>query len=251
RRRSTPANDAVVARVTLRARELGVRAPVRVRTSEEISTPISLGFVRGTIVVPNRLLQTLSDDEIDFVLVHELAHLRRYDGISNLFAKIARALLVWNPVLLFVERRIAFERELACDETVVALCGRAQRYARCLATVMLSSAAPSAAVPFARSAQQGLRRIDLLLRGGRRGLVPPRFVLAGIAGAIALALFLAASTPQLIVLDVPEPAGLASQSGPAFATARDVVVPAAFQMMPAVVPTAAPFAAARLFAVKT
>jgi beta-lactamase regulating signal transducer with metallopeptidase domain len=244
RRRSIVVTGDVAGRVALRTRQLGVRSAVGVRSSEEIGTPICVGFVRGTILIPQRLLAMLAEDEIDFVLVHELEHLRRFDGISNLFAKIARSILIWNPVLFFVERRIAFERELACDETVVALCGRAHRYARCLATVMLSSAAPSAAMPFARTAQQGLRRIELLLRGGRRKLVPAPFALAGIAGAIALALFLAASAPQLVALDVPAPAGIASQSAP-------VVVPAAFEVAPAVVPSAAPFAAGRLFALKT
>jgi beta-lactamase regulating signal transducer with metallopeptidase domain len=250
RRRSASAPSDVASRVAQRARELGIRVPVSVRTSGAIATPMCVGFVRGTILIPQRLLQTLSNDEIDFVLVHELAHVRRYDGVSNLFAKVVRSVLIWNPVMLFVERRMAFERELACDDVVVALCGRAQRYARCLATVMLSSGAPSAAVPFARSARQGLRRIELLLAGSRRAFAPPRFMLVAIAGGIALALTVAASAPQFIALDVPQPAA-ASQSAADFAPARSVVVPAAFQISPAVMPSAAPFATARLFALKT
>lgn len=251
RRRSMPAPDDVVSRVALRARELGIGAPVCVRISHEITTPMCLGFFRGTILMPRGLLQTLSADDIELVLIHELAHLRRYDGVSTLFAKIVRSTLIWNPVLLFVDRRVAFERELACDETVVTLCGRAERYARCLATVMLSSSAPSAAVPFARSAKQGLRRIELLLRGSRRAPEPPRFVLAAVACAIVFALTLAASAPQLIALDVPAEAGVASQAAADFAPARSVVVPAAFQIAPAVMPSSAPFAAGRFFALKT
>ncbi len=252
-RRSGPVPDDVARRVAARARELGVRACVSVRASDEITTPICLGFCRGTILIPRRLLATLSAEDIDFVCVHELAHLRRLDGISNLFAKITRSVLIWNPVLTFVERRIAFERELACDDAVIAVCGRAHRYARCLAAVMLSSGAPAAAIPFARSAPQGLRRIELLLRGGPRALVPPRFALAGIAAAITLALSLAASAPQIVTLDVPaqRDAAVAPQPAADAAPIRADVVPAAFQMMPATEPSAAPFAAARFFALKT
>ena len=251
-RRSGPVSAALEARAALHAGTLGLSSAVTIRSSRDIASPVAVELSRRVILVPERLLEMLSADELDYILVHELTHLRRSDGIGNLLVKLARALLVWNPVLIFVERRIAFERELACDDAVVARFGNAGRYARCLATVMLSAPMP-AAVPFARSARHTLRRIEHLATGVRRTAAPPRMALLGIAATIALALCAEVSAPQFVALDVPlEQTVTAPIFDADFGLPRGAVVPAALELTPGVEPSFSPFIArGRRFVPKT
>ena len=88
RRSSSPAD----ARIQLRAGELARQRHMRavdVRTCACITSPIAIAFGKPVILFPCRLARELKDEELDFILLHELMHLQRRDGISNLFAKLA------------------------------------------------------------------------------------------------------------------------------------------------------------------
>lgn len=189
------------------AARMGIRRRVEVRTSSQLASPLAIGLLKPMIVIPQRLIETLSADDIDYILVHELAHLRRRDDLTNLVAKLARAVFVFNPVLLVIERRIAIEREIACDDWVVANLGRARRYARCLAHVLLDSPPQAQAhgyLNFFRSPEHSLQRIEMLLS-------PPQparlfFVNAALVSAsatIVLGMGIAASAPQIVAFDLP------------------------------------------------
>jgi hypothetical protein len=91
------------------------------------------GFLRPVVVLPEALLLEISEAELDHVLVHEIAHIARRDQWTNLLARLAEALLVLHPVAWWVLRNIERERELSCDEWVVAATGDARPYAATLA----------------------------------------------------------------------------------------------------------------------
>lgn len=105
---------------------------VRVLESSQVVSPIAVGFRRPAVIVPSRLAQRLSEEELDRVLVHEYAHLIRRDDWMNLLARTLQGLLWFHPLAWFILRRIAIERELACDAWVVHQTGNARAYAAVL-----------------------------------------------------------------------------------------------------------------------
>jgi hypothetical protein len=101
-------------------------------TSDEVARPGVLGFFRPRILVPTVLFERLSPTELQQVAIHEMEHLRRADDWTNLLQKISLVLFPLNPVLLWVERRLCAERELACDDRVLRSSAGRKAYALCL-----------------------------------------------------------------------------------------------------------------------
>src|SRR5258708_20170297 len=101
--------------------------------SDEIASPLAAGFLHPMIVMPERLLDQMDEPELDCVLLHERAHVARRDDWTNLMAGVATALFAFHPVALWILKRIEREREIACDDWVVAKTGSARRYAATLA----------------------------------------------------------------------------------------------------------------------
>lgn len=105
---------------------------VQLCTSDEVARPSVLGFFRPRILVPPALLEALSLDELKHVVLHEMEHLHRHDDWCNLLQKLALVLFPLNPALLWVERRLCAERELACDDRVLQAGSGRKAYALCL-----------------------------------------------------------------------------------------------------------------------
>lgn len=102
-------------------------------TSEIAHVPTALGLVKPSIVIPEWVMQELSPDELNQILLHELAHLRRWDDWTNLAQKVVKALLFFHPAVWWIEPRLSLEREMACDEAVLAETASPRAYAECLA----------------------------------------------------------------------------------------------------------------------
>ncbi|HKU26371.1 MAG TPA: M56 family metallopeptidase [Candidatus Sulfotelmatobacter sp.] len=102
-------------------------------TSEKVRVPTALGLIRPAIVIPQWVLDELPAGELNQVVLHELAHLRRWDDWTNLAQQIVKALFFFHPAVWWIEKKIAFEREMACDDAVLAETGNARSYAECLA----------------------------------------------------------------------------------------------------------------------
>jgi beta-lactamase regulating signal transducer with metallopeptidase domain len=113
-----------------------LRAPgnrrVQLCASNEVARPSVLGFFRPRILVPPVLLDGLAPAELRQVVIHEMEHLRRGDDWTNLLQKLALVLFPLNPALLWVERRLCAERELACDDHVLNSGSGRKAYALCL-----------------------------------------------------------------------------------------------------------------------
>lgn len=88
-------------------------------SSADIDRPTVIGFFTPRILIPAWLIEKLTPAEIDHIVLHESGHLNRADDWLNLLQKLALVLFPLNPALAWVERRLCFERELACDERVL------------------------------------------------------------------------------------------------------------------------------------
>lgn len=111
----------------------GGKRSVELCVSAEVDRPSIAGFHRARILLPPATLATLSAAELEQVVLHELEHLRRRDDWTNLLQKLALALFPLHPVLLWLDRTLCLERELACDDGVLRHTRAPKAYALCLA----------------------------------------------------------------------------------------------------------------------
>jgi len=100
--------------------------------SDDVTSPSAVGFFHPAIVFPAWALRDLSLEELEVVLLHELAHLRRWDDWTNLAQKVVKALFFFHPAVWWIENRLALEREMACDDMVLARTANPKAYAACL-----------------------------------------------------------------------------------------------------------------------
>jgi beta-lactamase regulating signal transducer with metallopeptidase domain len=109
--------------------------PVAVLVSQKLEVPTAIGFHKPAIILPAWLLESTPPEELKYIVLHELAHLRRRDDWTNLTQKVLKALLFFLPSVWWIERRLALDREMACDDAVLAHSGTPRGYAACLARV--------------------------------------------------------------------------------------------------------------------
>jgi beta-lactamase regulating signal transducer with metallopeptidase domain len=105
---------------------------VRLCTSGLLHIPTAIGFMKPVVIVPDWVMQELSADELNQILLHELAHLRRWDDWTNLAQKVVKALFFFHPAVWWLEKRVSLEREMACDDAVIAETASPRAYAECL-----------------------------------------------------------------------------------------------------------------------
>jgi len=108
---------------------------VTVRSSSEVTVPTAIGFFKPVILIPEWALQDLPAGELKIVLLHEFAHLRRWDDWTNLTQKIIRSAFFFHPAVWWIERRLSLEREMACDDAVLAKTENPRAYAECLVSL--------------------------------------------------------------------------------------------------------------------
>ena len=98
-----------------------------------VDTPSVIGFLRPVILLPVAILSNLSPGQVEALLAHELAHIRRRDYAVNLVQTAAETLLFFHPAVWWVSSRIREEREHCCDDVAVEVCGEPTAYAAALA----------------------------------------------------------------------------------------------------------------------
>jgi beta-lactamase regulating signal transducer with metallopeptidase domain len=108
---------------------------VKLLVSDDVRVPTALGFFRPAVVLPVWALQDLSADELKGIVLHELAHLRRWDDWTNLAQKFVKALFFFHPAMWWIDSRLALEREIACDDMVLEQTANARTYAASLVSV--------------------------------------------------------------------------------------------------------------------
>ncbi len=112
---------------------LGVHRAIELFESALVEVPTVVGWLRPVILLPASALTGLSPDQLEAILAHELAHVRRYDYLVNIVQTIVEILGFYHPAVWWVSRRIRVERENCCDDLAVHVCGSSLQYARALA----------------------------------------------------------------------------------------------------------------------
>ncbi len=127
--------------------QLQVMRPIRLFESALVGVPTAIGWLRPVILLPASALTGLSFQQLEAILAHELAHVRRHDYLVNLLQAVIETLLFYHPAVWWVSRRVRQEREHCCDDLAVAVCGNALTYARALLEMeQLRAAGPQLAM---------------------------------------------------------------------------------------------------------
>lgn len=120
-------------RVAARLSEnLGLRRAVQLLESAAVEVPSVLGSLRPVILLPASTLTGMTPQQIEMVLAHELAHIRRHDFAINLLQAFVETLMFYHPAVWWMSSRVRIERENCCDDLAVAVCGNPLQYARAL-----------------------------------------------------------------------------------------------------------------------
>lgn len=166
KRKSSPISGEDQRRFEWLLNSQSIRRSIRLHSSPQVLMPMAVGLSRPVIVIPKDLSRYLTEKEFDQVLLHELAHMKRWDDWTNLFQKLAESIFFFFPAVLWIGRRLNLEREIACDEWVISKTGESRPYAICLtklAELTIKSGRPSLAPAMAVGKKQISRRIRVLL----------------------------------------------------------------------------------------
>ncbi|HUP47806.1 MAG TPA: M56 family metallopeptidase, partial [Thermoanaerobaculia bacterium] len=179
----------------------GIRRAVGLIESAAVDVPSVVGFLKPVVLVPASSLSGLSPRQLEMILAHELAHIRRHDYVVNMLQSVAETLLFFHPAAWWISRQIRIERENCCDDLAVAVCGNAIEYARALTQLEELRAGPSLAL--AVSGGSLLDRIRRLAGRGERKMVNGW---TAVAAAVSFAVvMIVTSLPLRAERDAPDP----------------------------------------------
>ena len=174
------------------SQQMGIEKIIEIKENIRISSPMVIGFIKPVILVPFGLLNQLETEEVESILSHELAHIRRYDYVFNLFQSLVEILLFFNPAIWWISSFIRSEREYCCDEMAIAETGNQLVFVQTLAKLEEYRSLPnSMAMAFNGQRDGGvLQRVKRIINSEEQFRVPYRLfwsciILLGSLGVFA------------------------------------------------------------------
>ncbi|HXR44989.1 MAG TPA: M56 family metallopeptidase [Pseudolysinimonas sp.] len=176
---------------------LGLRRAVRVADVSFVDGPVVIGWLRPVVLLPIAAVAGLTPSQVEAILAHELAHVRRHDAVVNACQTVTETLLFYHPAVWWLSSRVRAEREHCCDDIALEMSGDPLAYAEALAEL---ESWRVGSVPLAMAATGGP-----LLSRVARVLGPPRPARIGAAttAALVLAFVVAAGALQYLVARQP------------------------------------------------
>ena len=130
-----PADSQSYALLTRLTHRMNLPRPVRLLQSVLVETPVVIGCLRPIILIPASVLTGLAPAQLEAILAHELAHVRRHDYLVNLLQTVIETLLFYHPAIWWISRQVRREREHCCDDIAVQVCGNRLTYTTALAAI--------------------------------------------------------------------------------------------------------------------
>ena len=247
-RRTHPVPATWQAHLNRLAGQLAIRRPVRLLESARVAVPMTIGWLKPIVLLPVGLLTGLSPRQIEAILAHELAHIRRHDYFVNILQSVVEVLFFYHPATWWLSGRVRAEREHCCDDVAIELTGNPVELARALAAIEARRpvAQPQLAMAF------GGRKTPLLDRVKRvLGVTEERSQLGINGWAVGFCLLLAGGLAVgQSETEPPAPPAVAVPSAPVVRLRPDLapVVPVVPTLRPLVelAPPPAPVAVSRV-----
>ncbi len=184
---SFPVHNDVINLAERQCRRLSLRCSVLVAQSEKVLVPCVVGVFKPTVLLPTSLVTGLTTSELEAILAHELAHIRRHDFVVNLFQSAIESVLFYHPAVWWISRSVRHERENCCDDLALTVCRDRKVYASAL--LALGKMTPSVTV--AANGGALFKRVKRIL-GQSNANVSSRSALVAACGAAILVLAVAA-----------------------------------------------------------
>ena len=232
------------------AHRLGVQHAVSILQSTLVQVPVVVGYLRPAILLPVGVLAELPPSQLEAIIAHELAHVRRHDFLVNLLQTLVETVFFYHPVVWWISRQIRNERENCCDDLAVAAFGDRAEYGRALlALEELRGATPALALGVRDGSL--LARIRRLLHGGAPRPSVPRLRSSG-ATLASIMLLLALGVSLCLMWLAPDARG-DMETAPDGDTAGTQAAPAVNRVLAADIKVSLPTFSAdgRLLAVST
>src|SRR6202012_662368 len=168
--------------------QIGIRRTVRLVQSELVKVPVAVGWLKPVILLPMGILLQLTTEQLESILWHELAHIRRRDYLVNILQGLVETVFFFNPGLLWLSSLIRAEREACCDDIVLS---RTNRKANYLEALLAFGNEDNSRMPLAMSIGSGNELRDRLKRmidkENKRLNIAEKVVL--VAGLVVLSAF--------------------------------------------------------------
>jgi bla regulator protein blaR1 len=148
-------------KIDLFAGQIGIRQAVHLVQSELVKVPVAVGWLKPMILLPMGILLQLSPEQLESILWHELAHIRRRDYLVNILQGLVETIFFFNPGLLWLSSLIRAEREACCDDMVLS---RMNRKANYLEALLAFGSEDNSRMPLAMSIGSGNELRDRLKR---------------------------------------------------------------------------------------
>ena len=200
------------------AAALGLKRDVLLRLSDAIAGPVTVGALKTMVLLPFSAVSGLAPEELEVVLAHELAHVRRADFMWNLLQTVAETLFFFHPAVWWISGQVRHERELCCDDLALEVCPNPVVYASALFHLeeQRSRQLHMAMALDGNQGRQTLRMRIARILGDKAAFAVPGERRFSVAAVVAGALVLVLSAPQVI-------ASLKPQVAPAVATVAKAV----------------------------
>lgn len=208
--KTSPIAESVERAARRLSERLGIRRAVRILNTAAADVPATLGWLRPVVLLPISAFTVLTPEQIELLIAHELAHVRRHDYLVNLAQTAVETVLFYHPAVWWVSGRIREEREHCCDDLAVAVCGNVASYVRALATLEGRRGSRDS---FLVAADGGslLSRIQRLLnRDMWQRNAAPAWLGAFVPAALVLAAVFSPTPPPVVAGTAPKPSGEAS-----------------------------------------
>jgi beta-lactamase regulating signal transducer with metallopeptidase domain len=163
------------------ASSIGLARSVALAVSDRVVSPLVLGIFKPMVLLPAAALAGWSPAQLEMILLHELAHVRRWDNLVNLLQRIVESLLFYQPAVWLVSNWVRLEREHCCDAAVLACGNEPQEYAETLASLAMPGISPRYAAA-ALASHQLVSRIRHILQVEDRSMKLSRKTLLTVGG---------------------------------------------------------------------
>jgi Zn-dependent protease with chaperone function len=206
------------------------RPPVPLLASNQVRVPTAIGFLRPAILLPVWTLHELSREELRAIVLHEAAHIRRSDHWTNLIQKMIRAVVFFHPAVWWIDNRLSLEREICCDDAVLAQSGNPKGYAECLVSLaeksFLHRPLTLAQAAVSRVKHTALRIAKILDGKERKSTATWKPALIAFTAFSALSFLALEHTPQFVAFKNGEPTVASVAAEPEFPLRGTMIVPA-------------------------
>jgi bla regulator protein blaR1 len=167
---------------------MGIGAAIHMVQSGLVTVPVTLGFLKPLILLPIGLITQLPPAQVEAILIHELAHIRRKDYLFNLLQSIAETVFFFNPCILWISSLLRQEREACCDAVVMQYSSDKQGYVEALVSFQEPGYSRQLVIGFGSRKMLLLDRVKRLMLGQNKKLEPVEKLLLGTAMVVLIAL---------------------------------------------------------------